>query len=163
MGGGSKYLCESNESVLRKSFEEHSLTFYELFTAKPHVFLRREHPLARQESVSLDDLRPYPRLSFVQGLYESSHYSEELFSNEIAEKSIRISDRAAIVNLMIGLDGYTISSGIFPKYLQGDAIVAVPLGESETMRIGYVLNKGRELSPLGKIYIDAIRQYEGRP
>ncbi len=99
----------------------------------------------------------------MQGLYESAHYSEELFSNEVVDKSIRISDRAAIVNLMIGLDGYTISSGIFPKYLQGDAIVAVPLDESETMRIGYVLNKGRELSPLGKIYIDAIRQYEGRP
>jgi len=160
---GILYLCESNKKVLKKSFEEYSLTFHELFTAKPHVFLRREHPLARQESVSLVDLRPYPRLSFVQGLYESSHYSEELFSNEIVDKSIRISDRAAIVNLMIGLDGYTISSGIFPRYLQGDAIVAVPLDESETMRIGYVLNKGRELSPLGKIYIDAIRQYESRP
>ena len=127
---GILYLCESNESVLRKNFAEYNLTFHELFTAKPHVFLRREHPLATRKSVSLADLKPYPRLSFVQGLYESSHFSEELFSSEVVDKSIRISDRAAIVNLMIGLDGYTISSGIFPKYLQGDAIIAVPLDES---------------------------------
>lgn len=159
---GILYLCESNESVLRKNFAEYNLTFHELFTVKPHVFLRREHPLATQKSVSLADLKPYPRLSFVQGLYESSHFSEELFSNEVVDKSIRISDRAAIVNLMIGLDGYTISSGIFPKYLQGDAIIAVPLDEPETMRIGYVLNKGRELSELGTIYIEALLQYQSR-
>lgn len=88
------------------------------------------------------------------------YLSEELFSNEIAEKSIRISDRAAIVNFMIGLDGYTISSGIFPKYLHGDSIISVPLDEDEVMRIGYLLNKDRELSELGKIYIDALLQYK---
>ena len=109
---GILYLSQCNESVLRKSFEEYGLDFHELFTAAPHVFLRREHPLAKRENVTLKDLQPYPRLSFVQGAYESSNFAEELFSNEIADKSIKISDRAAIVNFMIGLDGYTISSGI---------------------------------------------------
>lgn len=156
---GVLYLSRSNESVLRKIFNEYKMNFYTLFTAQPHVFLRREHPLANRDKVTLRDLRPYPRLNFVQGGYESSNFAEELFSNEIADKSIKISDRAAIVNFMIGLDGYTISSGIFPRYLHGDEIVAVPLAEDETMRIGYILNKDRELSELGKIYIDALRQY----
>ena len=96
----------------------------------------------------------------MQGAYESSNFSEELFSNEIAEKSIRISDRAAIVNFMIGLDGYTISSGIFPRYLHGDSIISVPLEGDEIMRIGYILNKDRELSRLGEIYIEALKQYQ---
>lgn len=156
---GVLYLSRSSESVLRKIFNEYKMNFYTLFTAQPHVFLRREHPLANRDKVTLRDLRPYPRLNFVQGGYESSNFAEELFSNEIADKSIKISDRAAIVNFMIGLDGYTISSGIFPRYLHGDEIVAVPLAEDETMRIGYILNKDRELSELGKIYIDALRQY----
>ena len=81
-------------------------------------------------------------------------------SNESVDKSIKISDRAAIVNFMVGLDGYTISSGIFPKYLHGDSIVSIPLAENETMRIGYLLNKDRELSELGKIYIEALMQYQ---
>lgn len=157
---GILYLRQCNESVLRKSFEEYGLDFHELFTAAPHVFLRREHPLAKRENVTLKDLQPYPRLSFVQGAYESSNFAEELFSNEIADKSIKISDRAAIVNFMIGLDGYTISSGIFPKYLHGNSIVSIPLDENETMRIDYLLNKDRELSDLGRVYIDALTQYQ---
>ena len=157
---GLLYLSQSNENVLWKKFEETGLDFHELFTAAPHVFLRRDHPLARREKITLKDLRPYPRLSFVQGTYESSNFAEELFSNEIADKSIKISDRAAIVNLMIGLDGYTISSGIFPRYLHGDSIVSIPLAETEIMRIGYLLNKDRALSDLGKIYIDALMQYQ---
>ncbi len=108
----------------------------------------------------MEDLKQYPRLNFVQGAYESSNFAEELFSNEIAEKSIKISDRAAIVNFMIGLDGYTISSGIFPRYLHGDSIISIPLAEDETIRIGYILNKDRELSRLGEIYVEALKQYQ---
>lgn len=157
---GVLYLSKANENVLMKVFEEYNLNFYELFTATPHVFLRKGHPLADREKISLEDLKPYPRLNFVQGSYESSNFAEELFSNEIAEKSIRISDRAAIVNFMIGLDGYTISSGIFPRYLHGDSIISIPLDEDETMRIGYILNKDRELSRLGEIYVEALKQYQ---
>jgi len=156
---GILYLSRNNESVLQKSFEEYGLAFHELFTAAPHVFLRREHPLADREKITLRDLQPYPRLSFVQGAYGSSSFAEELFSSEAVDKSIKISDRAAIVNFMIGLDGYTISSGIFPRYLHGDEIVSIPLAERETMQIGYLLNKDRELSELGRVYTEALRQY----
>ena len=157
---GVLYLSKANENVLMKVFEEYNLNFHELFTATPHVFLRKGHPLADREKVSLEDLKPYPRLNFVQGAHESSDFAEELFNNEIAEKSIRISDRAAIVNFMIGLDGYTISSGIFPRYLHGDSIISIPLEGDETMRIGYILNKDRELSRLGEIYVEALKQYQ---
>ncbi len=108
---GILYLCNNNENVLRKLFEEYNLNFYELFTAMPHIFIGINHPLAKRTSVKLEDLKPYPRLSFVQGTYESSNFSEELFSNEPVERSIKVSDRAAIVNLMIGLDGYTFVHG----------------------------------------------------
>lgn len=157
---GILYLSKNNENVLMKVFEENNLKFYEIFSATPHVFLRREHPLAKKETIKLEDLKPYPMLSFVQGTYESSNFAEELFSNETVEKSIKISDRAAIVNFMIGLDGYTISSGIFPKYLHGDSIISIPLAEDEIMHIGYILNKDKELSELGKIYIEALKQYQ---
>lgn len=157
---GVLYLSRANEQVLMKAFEEYNLDFYVLFTAVPHVFLRKGHPLSGRDRISLKDLRPYPRLNFVQGAYESSNFAEELYSNEIAEKSIKISDRAAIVNFMIGLDGYTISSGIFPRYLHGDSIISIPLDGDETMRIGYILNRDRELSALGEIYIEALKQYQ---
>lgn len=157
---GILYISNYNESVLIKVLEENNLSFHEIFSASPHVFLRRDHPLACRESLKLDDLKPYPKLSFVQGNYESAYFAEELFSNEPAEKSIKVSNRAAIVNFMIGLDGYTISSGIFPKFLQGDEIVSVPLEEPEVMRIGYIINKDKELSELGQIYIEALKKFK---
>lgn len=157
---GVLYLSGTNENVLKKVFEENNLDFYELFTAAPHVFLRKGHPLADREKIRLEELRPYPRLNFVQGAYESANFAEELFSNEIVEKSIKISDRAAIVNFMIGLDGYTVSSGIFPTYLHGNSIISIPLAGEETMRIGYILNKDRNLSELGQIYVEALKQYK---
>ena len=60
---------------------------------------------------------------------------------------------------MIGLNAYTISSGIFPKYLNGKNIVSVPLDVEETMRIGYITNEKQELTELGRIYIDEIKKY----
>ncbi len=109
---GILFISNGNESVLKKVLEENDLSFYELFISSPHVFLKKNHPIASKKSLTLEDLRPYPKLSFVQGNYESVYFAEELFSNEPSEKSIKVSDRAAIVNFMIGLDGYTISSGI---------------------------------------------------
>lgn len=159
---GVLYLCKNNEAVIRRALEEARLVFYELFSAKPHVFMRSTHPLAEKTSVTLKELEPYPRLNFIQGSYESSYFSEELFRAVPAEKSIKVSDRGAIVNLMIGMDAYTISSGIFPRYLQGDKIIAVPLAEEEEMRIGYILNEKQELSELGKLYVNALKKY-GNP
>lgn len=132
---GILYMSRENESVLTKLLEEYDLQFSELLCVSPHVFLSKDHPLAHSPSLKLEDLRPYPRLSFVQGNYESAYFSEELFSTVPVEKSIKVSDRAAVVNLMIGVNEYTISSGIFPKYLQGDDIISIILEEQETMRI----------------------------
>lgn len=105
--------------------------------------------MASKKVVSVHDLAPYPRLNFVQGEYESVYFSEELFSSIPVDKEIRVNDRGTIVNFMLGLNAYTISSGIFPKYLNGENIISVPLAENETMHIGYVLNENQELSEPG--------------
>ena len=156
---GILYLSHENEVVMRKVIEENHLVFTELFSAKPHVFLQKDHPLASKKVVFIHDLAPYPRLNFVQGEYESVYFSEELFSSIPVDKEIRVNDRGAIVNFMLGLNAYTISSGIFPKYLNGENIISVPLAENETMHIGYVLNENQELSELGKSYLEELRKY----
>lgn len=156
---GILFISNGNKAIIRKELEDRRLQFFELFRAKPHVFLSADHPLAERKSVTLSQLRDYPRLNFIQGSYESSYFSEELFSDVESDRIIRVSDRGAIVNLMIGMNAYTISSGIFPRYLQGDAIVSVPLSEKEEIHIGYIINEHQELSPLAEDYIHALRQY----
>ncbi|MGI6535684.1 MAG: LysR substrate-binding domain-containing protein [Eggerthellaceae bacterium] len=156
---GILYLSNANRSVMAKAFSDARVAFHPLFTAKPHVFLQRSHPLAGRDSVTLDDLAPYPRINFVQGAYESANFAEELFSFEPCDKSIKVSDRAAVVNFMVGLNAYTISSGIFPRRLHGDAIVSVPLAADEVMGIGYLLPLNAQLGNLGRLFIDSLEHF----
>ncbi len=155
---GIIYLSNYNESVLLKLLRERNITFSELFTTKPHVFISKNHPLSDKESIDLDELDDYPCLSFEQGEYNSFYFSEEILSTRSVKKSIKVSDRAAIVNFMIGLDGYTISSGVFPKYLHGEEIIAVPLNVDEVIRVGTIKHRDVTLTKLGEIYLDALKR-----
>ncbi|AOC90122.1 LysR family transcriptional regulator [Bacillus amyloliquefaciens] len=155
---GIIYLSNYNEYVLLKLLKERNLTFSELYTAKAHVFINKRHPLADKHSINLEDLDDYPCLSFEQGEYNSFYFSEEILSTRSVKKSIKVSDRAAIVNFMIGLNGYTISTGVFPKYLHGDDIIAVPLNVNEVIRVGIIQHRDVTLSRLGEIYVDALKK-----
>lgn len=131
---GIIYLSNYNEAVIRKMLSENNLIFKELFTAKPHVFLSKKHPLASKDIIEISELDDYPKISFNQGMYNSFYYSEEVFSYLPVKKSIRVSDRAAVVNFMIGLDAYTYSSGVFPEYLHGGDIISVPVKADEKFK-----------------------------
>lgn len=155
---GVIYLSSYNEAVILKLLQENNISFSELFIANPHVFICRTHPLANKKIIHLEELVDYPCLSFEQGEYNSFYFSEEILSTRSVKKSIKVSDRAAIVNFMIGLNGYTISSGVFPKYLHGEDILAVPLDVDETIRVGFIMHKDIMVSKLGEIYIEALKK-----
>lgn len=156
---GILYLNEFNETVLRKILKSNDLQFTELFEAKPHIFISDKNPLAQKAEVTMADLQPYPYLSFEQGEHNSFYYSEEIFSTEIRSKNIRVRDRATLFNLLIGLNGYTICSGVIDEELNGENIVAIPLAENGSMHIGYITKKHAVPSRLGSIYLDALKLY----
>lgn len=156
---GILYLNDFNEVVINKMMKAKSLEFTELFVAKPHVFVGIKNPLAKRKSVTIEDLEPYPYLSFEQGEYNSFYYSEEIFSTMERKKNIRVRDRATLFNLLIGLNGYTVSSGVIDEELNGKDIVAVPLAAESYMRIGIVTNKKVIPSRLGITYINALKRY----
>lgn len=152
-------ISKGNASIIHKTLEENKLIFYELFTAKPQVFMRADHPLAYKGRVRLSDIEPFPRLSFIHGHGDPFHFTEELYNDVSTNKNIEVSDTGTLINLMLGTDAYTISNGFFPRYLKGDKIVGVPLAEDEEMSIGYILSEKQELSELGRAYIDKLRTY----
>lgn len=155
---GIIYLSDYNNAVLRNIFEENNLIFEELFVVRPHVFLYNRHPLANKKSIIIEELDEYPCLSFSQGQYNSFYFTEEILSTRSVKKSIKVSDRAAIVNFMIGLNGYTIATGIFPKYLHGDDIISIPLEVEEKIQVGTIVHKDMILSRLGEIYLQALKK-----
>lgn len=155
---GILYLNEFNEKVIQKMLKENDLEFQELFVAEPHVFVGRNNPLAQKNAVTLEELEAYPCLSFEQGDYNSFYFSEEILSTLPHKKSIKVSDRATLFNLLIGVNGYTICSGVISKELNGKDIIAVPLqAEEEQMHIGYITHRNTALSRLGEIYIEKLK------
>ena len=156
---GILYLNDFNETVLHKMIKRYDLRFTELFVAKPHVFVSSSHPLAGCVSVTMEELLVYPYLSFEQGEHNSFYYSEEIFSTVDRQKNIRVRDRATLFNLLIGLNGYTLCSGVIDEELNGKNIIAVPLEEKGDMHIGYLTNKKARLSRLSEYYIDSLKKY----
>lgn len=156
---GILFINDFNEAVIRKILKAYELEFHELFTARPHVVISRKHPLAESSVIHNEQLEEYPYLSFEQGEHNSFYFSEEIFSETARKKNIRVRDRATLFNLLIGLNGYTVSSGIIDKKLNGKDIIAVPLADESDMHIGYITHKKGILSRLGNTYLEAIRKY----
>lgn len=155
---GILYLNDFNRQVISKFLREGNLTFHQLFEAEPHVFISSRNPLADREYVTLEDLDPFPYLSFEQGDYNSFYFSEEVLSTISRPKNIHVSDRATLFNLLIGLNGYTISTGIISYDINDNDIVALPLKVDERITVGYITRKNVTNSPLAAIYIDYLKE-----
>ena len=156
---GVLYLSRHNEDVLKKMFEKNGLIFEGIFTAKPHVFISKRHPLAGEKTITLDMLKPYPYLVYEQGERNSFYFSEEFLSVLDMPKNIQVRDRATLFNLAIGLNGFTVCSGVIDTELNGEDIIAKPLEMDCVMRIGMIKKKNVLLSRYALTYIKALNKY----
>ena len=154
---GILYLNSFNETIIRKTLKDNELTFSTLFKAKPHVFIGKDNPLVKKKILSLDDLNPYPRLSYEQGSHNSFYFSEEILSTVDCDKELVVCDRATLFNMLIGLNGYTICSGVISEELNGPNIIAKPLGVDDYMEIGYILPGNLHPSQLTLSYIEILK------
>ena len=157
---GILYVNDFNEKAMKKIFAEMELEFQELFQCGIYVYLSKEHPLAKKETINFADLKEYPCLSFEQGDSNSFYFAEEMFSTYEYKQLIKVDDRATMLNLMVGLNAYTMCSGILCEDLNGDQYLALPLETNEKMRIGYIKKKKMPLSELGMKYLDILRKYK---
>ncbi len=153
---GILYLSKRNEKPIRKILRKEELEFEELFTAKPHVFLGRKHPLAKRKMISPNELDAYPYLTYEQGVENALYFAEEVMPAIDRKRNIRVRDRATMTNLVLGLDGFTIASGAHAKSYN-PAIVSVPLKSDDTIRVGLVRRAGIPLSRPGEAFAAAVR------
>ena len=161
---GILYLSDFNRKALLKILSSQQLEFHSIIHCKPYVYLWKGHPLAKQKSITLPELQQYPCLSFEQGESSSFYYAEEILSTCEYPRNIKANDRATMLNLMIGLNGCTLCSGIICEELNGDDYLAVPFeaedkAVDDTMEIGYIIRKNTLLSKMGRLYIAEIKKY----
>jgi Transcriptional regulator len=154
---GILYLSDRNEKPIRKILAKEELAFEELFYAKPHVFLGKKHPLAKKKAIALDELDAYPYISYEQGVENALYFSEEVMDAIDRKKNIRVRDRATMTNLILGLDGFTVASGVYAK-AYNPAIVSVPLRLDDTIRVGIVRREGVTLSGAAASFVAAMHK-----
>ncbi len=155
---GVLYLNKFNETVILKTLKDNDLRFEPLFTAKPHVFVGKNSPLAKKKKLTLEDLKPYPRLSYEQGSHNSFYFSEEILSTVDCDKELVVCDRATLFNFLIGMNGYTICSGVISNELNGSNIIAIPLDVDDYMEIGYIVRNFTPVSQLTEEYIKILKE-----
>lgn len=161
---GILYTSDFNKKIILKLLHEQELEFHNLIQCRAYVYLWKKHPLAAEKSISFRQLEPYPCLSFEQGEHSSFYFAEEILSENEYPRMIKTCDRATMLNLMIGLNGYTLCSGIISEDLNGNDYIAVPFREdnintNSIMQIGYITKKRSILSPIGKDYISEVEKY----
>lgn len=157
---GILYLNDFNRKVLTKLFQEYGLEFHEILRCGVYVYLWKGHPLAQKEEIALEELEQYPCLSFEQGDYNSFYFAEEVLSTYEYKQLIKANDRATMLNLMVGLNGFTLCSGIICEELNGSEYCAVKLKSEEVMTIGYLSRKGTAISPLGQKYLEELAKFQ---
>lgn len=161
---GIIYLNDFNRKSMTKLIKSNGLEFHTLTKCSPFVYLWKGHPLAKEKKITFEQLSDYPCLSFEQGDNSSFYLAEEILSTNEYERIIKANDRATMLNLMIGLNGYTLCSGIICEELNGDDYIAVPFesgSADEVMEIGYITLKNVILSEMADIYLSELKQYLG--
>ena len=157
---GVLYLNDYNKTVLEKIFSDSGLVFTPLFECSIYAYMSKKNPLATKNEVTMEDLDDYPCLAFAQGDYNSFYFAEEVLSTYEYKQLVRANDRATLLNLMVGINGYTLCSGIICEDLNGTDYCAVRLRTDEKMTIGYISRKGSVLSEMGAKYIEELAKYK---
>lgn len=163
---GILFLSSFNRKIIEKILRDNELVFHKLIDCEAHVYVWKNHPLAGEKSISFERLADYPCLSFEQGDKGSFYFAEEILSEKEYPRIIKASDRATMLNLMVGLNGYTLCSGIICDELNGSDYAVVPFeadaeNENNIMEIGYIVKKHSTLGEIGETYITEARKYLG--
>lgn len=161
---GIIYLSDFNRKVITNLLKANDLEFHKLIECSAYVYIWKGHPLAKNKSIRFEQLADYPCLSFEQGSEGSFYFAEEILSTNEYPRTIKTNDRATVLNLMIGLGGYTLCSGIICEELNGSDYVAIPFEADEDnpnsiMEIGYIVKHNFIMTSMGELYIEEMKRY----
>lgn len=156
---GIIFLSEMTEHFIGRILEERNLVFTPLVSLRPHVFMRRDHPLAGEQAVTMEQLRRYPYAAFTQS-DSNLHYAEEVVVGTPADfdQVVYVSDRATIYSVIAHTNCVSTGSGVLPDGFGDERLIALPLLSQQEMRLGYITLRGVALSERGRQFVEILRR-----
>lgn len=152
-------ICEKSEPLMERFLAKKKIVFAPLGTTKPHVFVRREHPLSGRGSIAPEELYDFPYIYYEQGMHNASFFTEELWDSSNQPRRIEITDRASLMNLLLLTNSYTIGTGIMTSELNGGAICAVPFASNSVYHLGYLVKKDKALSDHAQRFLTRLSAF----
>lgn len=150
-------LNEDNERFLRRMFGKLGLEFTELKRVQAELFVSAEHPLAGRRFVTVEDVSPYPCITFEQGEHNGQFFFEGLSAVAAqSHKTICVRERATEYQLLRALNGFSPDVGVSAMYRE--EFVSLPLEPKQFHTIGYILRRDVTPSPMTLEYIQALRE-----
>lgn len=150
-------LTDLNKGLFERYFISNSLVFTTLASLKQHVFLRKEHPLANFKSITLEQLRNYPYLTYQQDDV-LLHFAEEAINLDNISKLVYLKDRGAMNNLLSNTNGYNLGTGCIVDNYMNSNIISIPLEGSDLIQVGFVKRKDVFLPKELLLYIDFLTE-----
>ena len=156
---GGLFLSDFNRDELNRIFVDNGLTYKKIVSCRFYVYLGKNHPLADRTIIDYEDIIKYPIITYEQGKNSPLYMSEEIFGEQDYPYSVKVSDRASMLQIMKKLNGFTFCSGAVKGAVGWSDYKVIPLRESShlpysSMEIGYIHKD--ELSEIGKKFIDEL-------
>lgn len=145
--------------IMKRYLGGRGLEFTPFLKAGAHVFVRANHPLAKKNKITNEDLKGFPFVLYEQGSHNSSFFSEEIECGFDVARRVRISDRATLMNVLLTTDCYTVGTGVMPSALNDGKIVSLPHESSSFYSIGYILSSDRKRSELCERFIGLLKEF----
>lgn len=154
---GVLFQTSATSDEVSAALEAAGLEWHEVIQSAPRVALPSSHPLVNASSLSLDVLADYPYLYFDQGDAPAA-FAEEAHGDVPRVKSIACTDRASLSELIVALNGYTVTSGILVGISDGSALTTVPLETDVKLHLGYITRKDAELSEAAQLFVGKLEK-----
>ena len=155
---GVLFQTSATADEVNAALDAAGLEFVELIQSAPRVALPKSHPMVNASSLSLEDMEDFPYLYFEQDEDSPVAFAEEALASVPRAKSIACTDRASLSELIVALNGYTVTSGILVGISDGAGLNTVPLDTDVKLHLGYVVRKGEALSDIGQRFVDTLKK-----
>ena len=153
---GVLFQTSATADEVNAALDAAGLEFVELIQSAPRVALPASHPMVNAASLTLEDMEDYPYLYFEQDEDSPVAFAEEALAGVPRAKSIACTDRASLSELIVALNGYTVTSGILVGITDGSALTTIPLETDLKLHLGYVTADNRELSVMGERFVSHL-------
>ena len=155
---GVIFLTELTERIIRRLLDARELSFHEVASVDPCIYVRKDHPLAGWEAVTETDTAGYPYVSFEHAQGVAADFSEEYPSLQRPDRWIQVNNRATMMNVLAQTDAYTTGSGLLVESFISQAVVTVPLAGKSPIRIGWIVPKNSRLTSRTEQFVRLLEQ-----